>query len=148
MSEQRDIDAGILVRKDSGKARTQFANPGGGLFHRGWVDVEAEVVECTTPGFRASHPYQNDTEGPFGVLPYIVVFRYTVNGKSYEGILNSPDEVEKGDKFTIRCDPSHPEKNNTFDSETHWTYTYTKVFSVVMILLMLFLFIRSYFFSS
>lgn len=147
MSEQRDVDAGILIREDSGKARTQFANPGGGLFHRGWLDVEAEVLECTTPP-RGCTPYLAETEGAYGPLPYIVTFRYTVDGKSYEGILNSPDEVERGEKFTIRYDPSHPEKNNTFDSETNWTYTYTKIFSVVMILLMLFLFIRSYFFSA
>jgi hypothetical protein len=144
VSEQRDIDAGILMREDSGKARTQFANLCGGLFHRGWVDVEAEVSDCTLIRNYIATP--RDAWKPLG--GYVVGFTYEMNGKSYEGILDSPDKVEAGDKFTIRCNPRHPEKNNTFDSETHWTYTYTKIFSIVMILLMGFLFIRSFFFST
>lgn len=144
MSEQRDVDAGILLRGDSGKARTQFANPRTGLFHRGWVDVEAEVSCCRLIRNYIATP--RDAWKPLG--GYVVGFTYEVNGKGYEGILDSPDRLKVGDKFTIRCDPRHPEKNNTFDSETHWTYTYTKIFRIAMILLMLFLFIRSYFFSA
>jgi hypothetical protein len=144
VSEQRDVDAGILIREDSGKARTQFANPGSGLFHRGWVDVEAEVSDCTLIRNYIATP--RDAWKPLG--GYVVGFSYEVNGKSYEGILDSPDKVAMGDKFTIRYDPRHPEKNNTFDSETHWSYTYTKIFSIGIILLMLFLFIRSCFFNS
>ena len=148
MSEQGNIDAGILMRERRAKSRGRFANLGGGLFQRRWVQGNAEVIACSTPVSRRYSPYLNDTEGTFGVLPYIVTFRYTVNGKSYEGILNSPDEVEKGDKFIIRYDPRHPQKNNTFDSQTNWTYTYTKIFSIAMILLMGFLFIWSYFVRS
>jgi len=148
VSEQRDIDAGILMRERRGKSRSILANPGLGLFHRGWVEGNAEVIACSTPVSRRYTPYQNDTEGSFGLLPYVVTFRYEVKGKSYEGIINSPDEVQKGDRFIIRYDPRHPQKNNTFDSQTDWTYTYTKIFSIAMILLMGFVFIWSYFIRS
>jgi hypothetical protein len=144
VSEPRDVDAGILLREDSGKARTLFTNLGSGLFHRGWVDVEAEVSECRLIRNYITRP--RDAWKPMG--GYVIGFTYDVNGKRYQGILDSPDEVVVGDKFILRCDPRHPEKNNTSDSETHWTYTYTKIFSIAMILLMLFLFIRSYFFSA
>jgi hypothetical protein len=144
VSEQRDIDAAILIREDSGKARSRFASPGSGLLPRRWVDVEAEVSYCTLIRNYIATP--RDAWKPLG--GYVVGFTYEVDGNSYEGILDSPDKVKVGEKFTIRCDPRHPEKNNTFDPETHWTYTYTKIFTIAMILLMLFLFIRSYFFSS
>jgi hypothetical protein len=143
VSEERDAGAGILMRERRGKSRGPFAKVGGGLFHRGWVQGEAEVLACSTSVSRRYVPTR--PFGAIGVLPYVVTFQYVVNGNRYEGVLNSPDEVEKGDTFAIRYDPSHPENNNTFDSETNWTYTYTKIFSIVMILLMAILFIHSYF---
>ena len=147
MSEQRDAGAGILIRERRRKSRDLYANLGSGLIHRRWVEGEAEVLACSTPLSRRYASTRFEAEESIRVMPYVVIFRYMVNGKSYEGMLNSPDKVERGDTFTIRYDPRHPEKNNTFDSETHWTYTYSKIFSIAMILLMAFLFIRSYFFQ-
>jgi hypothetical protein len=148
VSQHGDIGAGILIRERRARSRSIFANPGLGLFHRGWLEADAEVVACSTPVSRRYTPYQNDVEGSFGLLPYVVTFRYEVKGKSYEGIINSPDKIKRGDTFTIRYDPRNPEKNNTFDSQSDWTYTYTTIFSVVMLLLMTGVFIWSYFFRA
>jgi hypothetical protein len=148
VSEQGNIDAGILMRERRGKSRSIFANPGLGLFRRGWVEANAEVVACSTPvSWRYNAPRMGG-EGSIRPLPYVVTFRYEVKGKSYEGIINSPDKIKRGDTFTIRYDPRHPETNNTFDSQTDWTYTYTTIFSVVMLLLMSVVFIWSYFFRA
>jgi hypothetical protein len=148
MSDQQDIGAGILMHEHPGKSLAQIANGGSGLFHRGWVEGEAQVIACSTPVSRRYTTPRPDGEGSSRDLPYVVAFRYMVKGKSFEGTVNSPDEVQRGDTFPIRYDPRHPEKNNTFDSETNWTYTYTAIFSVAMLLLMTVVFVWSYFFRN
>ena len=47
-------------------------------------------------------------------------FTYTVQGRTYSGVTVSPDKVEPGDHFVLRCNPTRPEMNNSFDSETSW----------------------------
>ncbi|MGD0631459.1 MAG: DUF3592 domain-containing protein [Terracidiphilus sp.] len=148
MGEPVEIGAGVLMRERRSKSRDLNAILGSGLFHPGWVEGDADVIACSTPVSWRSTSTPLEGGGPIRVLPYVVTFRYTVKGKSYEGIINSPDKVQRGDTFTIRYDPRHPEKNNTLDSETNWTYTYTTVFSVVMLLLMTVVFIWSYFFNA
>ncbi|MGO9337770.1 MAG: hypothetical protein ACLPY1_09705 [Terracidiphilus sp.] len=62
--------------------------------------------------------------------------------------LRSPVEVEKSDEFASRYDSHDPGNNHADDSGTHWTYTYTKIFSAIMFLMMTLLFIYSYFFQN
>jgi hypothetical protein len=147
VGEQQNTGAAIQVRERRRKSRGMLTNLESGLFHRGWVEGDAEVIACSTPvswRFTAT-PLQGG--GPIRALPYVVTFRYVVKGKSYQGIINSKEKVKRGDLFTIRYNPRHPENNNTMDSETNWTYTYTTIFSVVMLLLMTLVFIWSYFFQ-
>jgi hypothetical protein len=143
MSEEQDISAGILSRERPGRGRTILQSLVGELFHRDWVETQAEVHDCTA--VRSHFTTSPDTSVARGLAPYVVGFTYVVEGKSYEGILNSPDEVQEGDRFAIRYDPRHPEKNNTFDSETNWTVTYTKIIGVLMALALLYGFIQSHF---
>jgi hypothetical protein len=146
MGEDRDMAAGILVRERSGRSRSILRNFVREMFHRNWMETQAEVRDCTA--VHSHFTTSPDTSVARGLAAYVVGFTYVVDGKSYEGILNSPDEVREGDTFVIRCDPRQPEKNNTFDSETNWTVTYTKIFSILLALIMLYGFLRSYFIRS
>lgn len=148
MSEEKNIDIESFrsgMRPLSERIRESLKNFVSGLFHRNWVEVEAEVRECT--------PIRPSSYTPrYQVLPkfvgYVVTFSYSVDGRKYEGITNSPDEVKPLDRFAIRYNPRQPGENNTFDSETDWTTTYSKYFTIIGILLLLFLLIRKHFFGE
>lgn len=149
VDEEKNIDIEAFrssMRPLSVRIREALRGFFSGLFHRNWAEVEAEVCECT-PIAPRSYTYSRQ-----GVLPrfsgYVVTFSYRVNGKKYEGITNSPDEVKLHDKFGIRYNPKHPGENNTFDSETNWTTAYTKYFTIIMILFFLFLLFRKHFFGE
>jgi len=49
-----------------------------------------------------------------------VVFRYFVNERPYDGVLVSRDELKKGEKFTIRYNPAHPDQNNSLETKLEW----------------------------
>lgn len=137
MNEDRDIDIQSLRRSRPDRIGEKLKDLESSLFRRGWMEVEAEVCECIQLGWKA---WTNipDYGFPNPVLNrYIVSFTYTVNGKTYEGITNSPDELLEHDKFKIRYNPSHPEENNTFDSATNWTVRYTKYLDFFLAVLLL-----------
>lgn len=115
-----ESSAGIVTLKKplAGKLRERFALSFDWVLKRGWVDVEAEVQDCSAIRHGGARVTRMGIEP--GISGYIVSFSYEVNGKTYDGSTLSKDEVQKGDKFVIRCDPQHPEENNTFDSETNW----------------------------
>jgi hypothetical protein len=68
---------------------------------------------------------------------YVVSFTYFVDGRRYEGILDSPGEVEKHDTFDIRYNPLNPEQNNSNGSNNSLTTIYCFVLGALMILALL-----------
>ena len=139
MDEDRNFDIVTLRKSRSEKLRDSFGHSFGWVRKRGWIEVEAEVLECSRPP--KSFYYRNLTVDET-LLPgsYVVSFQYSVNGKTYQGILGCQDEVQKGDKFPIKCNPRNPEENNTIDSQSNWTVEYTKFLDGFLILLFLALF--------
>jgi hypothetical protein len=111
------------------------------LFHRGWLETEAEVEECTTVQRWRDGIYHTDYYPALG--EYVVVFGYTVNGRRYGGTTGSPCQLHKYDKFKIRYNPKCPEQNNTFESSTNWVIPYTKIYSWILALLLALLFALS-----
>jgi hypothetical protein len=78
---------------------------------QGWLETEAEVTSCKSfhhPGNLRS----GSSPGFYGVC-----FTYKVDGISHEGATDSPVEMQRGDKFSIRYNPEHPEQNNSLESE-------------------------------
>src|SRR6185437_16441451 len=77
----------------------------GRFTQRGWAETEAEIVSCHASRTirlwaREKYPAMAPTVGAWAVA-----FKYTANGKEYDGVTASPVKVEKGDRFTIRYDP-------------------------------------------
>ncbi len=112
-----------------------FASSFDRILKRGWIEVEAEVQECITPAATSllDSPYYFESELLAG--ENLVTFTYSVGGETYTGILSSRDEVQKGDKFPIKCNPRNPEENNSTDSQSNWTVEYTVVLGVFLITL-------------
>lgn len=110
--------------------------------HHGWPEVEAEVTSCRI--VRRSGTYRLDVSVPF----YAVCFSYTVDGITYEGVTNSPVEVEPRDKFAIRYNPANPEENNSLESELDrpWFKEYTYLFAALLIGLLVLDLFRRYIF--
>jgi hypothetical protein len=121
MSESRNIDIESLRRSPWEKICDRVDILFGWLRKRGWLEAEAEVIECipakSSMFYGSSAYYQPD--GPV-VSGFVVTFTYKVDGECYEGTTISADEVELHGKVTIRFNPRHPAQNNSFDSETDW----------------------------
>jgi hypothetical protein len=115
LEDQRDV--GIIALKKPLRARFNgwLATNFDWVLKRGWIEVEAEVQDCTA--IRTSHSARS-TQPRWG--GYTVAFNYKIDGETYDGVTNTLDEVQPGDRFLIRCNPQHPQENNTFDSETNW----------------------------
>lgn len=99
------------------------------------MEVEAEVQECIKPTARPFYdpPYYDEAQLLGG--ENLIIFAYSVGDETYTGMLSSKDEVQKGDKFPIKCNPRNPEKNNSIDSQFTWTVEYTVALSVFLIVL-------------
>lgn len=140
VNEDRDIDIESFRRSRSDRLIENLKSLENSLFRRGWMEVEAEVCECILPHWKTLTNLPEDGF-PYPLLNgYVVSFTYTVNGTTYEGVANSPDELLKHDKFKIRYNSSHPEENNTFDSASNWAVSYTKYLDFFLaVLLLLFL---------
>ena len=117
-----------------------------GVLHRDWVEVDAEVCDCTPIHRSVFSTLRRSTIAQFG--GYAVCFIYVVQSRKYQGITNSPVELQEHDKFAIRYNPKHPEENNTFDSETSWTVTYTIYFTIILFLFLVFLYIGKHFYGK
>jgi hypothetical protein len=48
---------------------------------------------------------------------WAVIFTYLVDGKTYDGILLSSEEVEEHGQFMIRYNPDCPTENNTLETK-------------------------------
>jgi hypothetical protein len=71
-----------------------------GLFtQRGSSETQAEVVSCTPVRMRFPGDWRSGWATPGG---WAVAFRYVVDGKAFDGIFNSMDEVQVSDTFSIR----------------------------------------------
>ena len=63
-------------------------------FHHDWLDIEAEVTDCTFVRGSATGDLIGTSLGN-EVLPYFAIgFTYTVGGRTYEGETRSPDAVQ------------------------------------------------------
>jgi hypothetical protein len=139
-------NAGIVTKKKPRAARLVgwFASSFDWILKRGWIEVEAEVQECITPAANSliDSAYYDGSELLAG--ENLVTFIYSVEGKTYTGILSSRDEVQKGDKFPIKCNPRNPEENNSIDSQSNWTVEYTAVLAVFLIALFVGFFVLNF----
>lgn len=92
------------------------------LRHSTWPETTAEVQICHY------HPSPERLGDP----PYYGVnFTYTVDGKQYNGGLESEAAVQPGDKFSIRYNPTHPERNSS-EPYGDWEKYYDAVFVLVL----------------
>jgi hypothetical protein len=87
----------------------------GRFTQRGWIETRAEVTSCKP---LRTHYYSNQAYASLG--GWAVTFNYYVDGKTYDGIAVSPDELQEHDTFTIRYNPARPDENNSPDSEFGW----------------------------
>jgi hypothetical protein len=85
----------------------------GRFTQKGWIETEAEVTSCTAHERRY---YVNKSAAP-SLSGWAVGFAYVVNGKSYDGVLISKEEVQKRGKFMIRYNPECPAENNTLETK-------------------------------
>lgn len=145
MAEYHSVDIQGISRSFWDKIREKLRNMGSRLFHRGWVETDAEVCECTLPNYKTLQTVDDGFPSPL-LNGYVVTFTYVVNGEAYEGMTNSPDEVLKHDQFKIRYNPSHPEQNSTFDSKTNWVIGYSKYLHIFLAALLLLALIGHFFF--
>src|SRR6185437_3712058 len=110
-----------------------------------WPSTEAEVTECTSvrhpryfgSGYYVDYPLQNR---------YVVSFSYSVDGKSYTGVLGSPVEVKPGDRFALRYNPDQPNENNSVCSDNSPSSILTPVITAILAILFIVLLIIERFF--
>jgi hypothetical protein len=102
-----------------------------------WAETEATVTDCT---FASARDLIDGGGVDDELAHYAVGFTYQVGGKTYTGALSSPVEVERGDTFALRYNPTRPEQNNSLASELDrpWFKDYTYVFAAVIIGLLLY----------
>lgn len=114
MSEEPAIDPETLRKSHVERLEADLHELASRLTHLHWPSTEAEVTDCRAARNRVS--LHSKIEPPL-LLGYIVGFSYSVNGKSYAGTLDSPVEVEAGDRFKLRYNPDHPNENNSLCSD-------------------------------
>ena len=126
MNEDRDIDIATFRRsrlerfldwrrKRAFGFREWRRDTIGRFTQRGWCETEAAVVSCTAIRHRFS--YNTGRSQPLTLGAWAIDFTYVVGGKPYDGILSANDEVQPGDKFTIRYNPDCPDENDTLASK-------------------------------
>lgn len=121
MSESGNIDIESFRRSRWQKLCDRAEVLFGWLRKRGWVETEAEVIDCIAAKSRIFHSSRayDQTEGPV-VSGYVVTFTYEVDGNHYEATTISPEEFEVHSKIKILYNPRHPAQNDSFESETDW----------------------------
>ena len=106
-----------------------FAHQFRPIFHRNWIEVEADVQDC-----KAIKPWYPSRDATPHLWGYAVNFTYRIDGRTFDGVTVSRDKLGKGDRFFLRCNPTHPEKNNSFDSETSWVPAVSWVINIGFLL--------------
>ena len=136
MSQSPDFDLETLRQSRIARLEAELHELAGRLTHLHWPSTQAEVTDCKR--MRVPQRFYGDSyplpEPPL-IRGYAVGFRYSVDGKSYTGILDSPVEVEAGDRFQLRYNPNHPNENNSLCSENSPSMMYAKLANVVLAIL-------------
>jgi hypothetical protein len=135
MSDERDIDIETFRETRWQRFRARLSDFIGRIFQRGWSETEAEV--CTRTVIRTRRYQMTSKSGMTPIGGYAVTFKYVVDGKTFDGVAISPDEVQKHDRFVIRYNPRRPEENNSFDSATSWTEGLQKYYFIFLLLVVL-----------
>jgi hypothetical protein len=143
MNEDRDIDIESFRLSRMAKIRAKFPDLMSTLFHRGWVETEAEVQTCRL--IRHKYPYMVSRSGTASIGGYVVMFTYVVHGKPYDGMVISPAEVQAHDRFAVRYNPRSPGQNNSLMSEAEWLPAFSNVVYLLLILAFLVYLARNYF---
>jgi hypothetical protein len=138
LSEENDIDIESLRNSRSGNIHEMLSNGIYWSLHLHWPKTQAEVTEChaVKRSYTGLHTSTIQPATPL-LSGYVVSFTYFVDGRRYEGILDSPGEVEKHDTFDIRYNPLNPEQNNSNGSNNSLTTIYCFVLGALMILALL-----------
>lgn len=80
---------------------------------------------------------------------WAVEFTYLVDGKTYEGILVSKDQVEKHNQFAIRYNPSLPDENDSQATKIDWCDGMVMgVYDAFLVLILVSLIIAGFFMKS
>jgi hypothetical protein len=106
--------------------------------HPDWITVEAKVTECRSSTMSGSQLACDPKYFRLAVSGYAVSFTYVVNGKTFEGMYFRDKPFHKGQVISVRCNPRHPERNDTLESSWGWTTVYTTVFCIAMVLVLLY----------
>jgi Protein of unknown function (DUF3592) len=109
-----------------------------------WVETEAEVTYCAYAPVKAYASADGIDEQ---LAHYTVGFTYNVAGKTYDGVLSSPVEVEPHDTFAIRYNPDDPKENNSLASELDrpWYTVYMVLFGALIAGALLYGLVQRYF---
>lgn len=126
--QEPDLDIETLRRPRRERLAAFLSAPLREITHLGWLTATAIVVACR------QSTYVDAGEGAPSLADYIVEFSYTVGGRTFTGVLDSPVEVQPGDTFNIRYNPTNPEENNSLGSPGH---VGTRIGSVIIFLLIL-----------
>jgi hypothetical protein len=102
-----------------------------------WLETEAEVTSCA---YAPARVYGSADGLDEQLAHYTVGFSYEVGGKTYDGVLSSPVQVEKHDTFALHYNPSDPKENNSLASELDrpWYTIYMYLFAAVIVGAMLY----------
>lgn len=85
----------------------------GRFTQRGWLQTEAEVTSCKP----ARRRYYFSRYPAPRLDGWAVAFSYVVDGKTYDGLLLSKEEVKEHGRFIIRYNPHCPVENNTLETK-------------------------------
>jgi hypothetical protein len=105
-----------------------------------WPEISAEVQTCNYTRLTSQLLPNGALPARFlGVGPacYLITFAYKVDGRTYGGGFQCAVEVQTGDKFPIRYNPNHPERNSS-EPYGDWEKYYDWVFAALIIGLMIF----------
>ncbi|HXE08915.1 MAG TPA: DUF3592 domain-containing protein [Acidobacteriaceae bacterium] len=151
MTEFPETDLETLRRSRVARLEADLHELASRLTHLHWPSTEAEVTDCRQIRFgRFGRHYLSNSLGEVPDLllsGYAVGFRYSVDGTSYGGTLNSLVEVEPGDRFEIRYNPQSPEENNSICSKNSPSSILSPIIGVLIAALILILFAKDRFFS-
>ena len=117
------------------------------LTHLHWPSTEAEVTDCRKMTFRHRYySYRVPQQIPL-LGGYAVGFRYSVDGRLYDGVLDSRVQVEPGDHFALRYNPDQPNENNSVCSDNSPSSILTPVITAILAILFIVLLIIERFFT-
>jgi hypothetical protein len=142
MSEE-PTDIETLQKSRTERLEAWLAELTSHLTHHGWQTTDAEVLECRRVRMPRSYANPVLASGPQPILRgYVVTFSYAVDGRTYNGVLNSPVEVEPHDTFDLRYNPAQPDENNSLGSEGGLASTYAFMGAALVILMLVFFFVH------